>query len=135
MDPQQRLALELAWEALDDASITNRALRGSRTGVYVGAMAGDYEALAARLGTDRIAQEDVLRRAYAAAGVPGSSRVWRSTGPRPSTRRPSGGWSFLPTPSNDAATCAGQVGEPQWTSSSRPVDVCVVRRPNQLLSS
>ncbi|WEV23892.1 type I polyketide synthase [Streptomyces sp. 71268] len=42
MDPQQRLVLELAWEALEDAAIVAGTLRGSPTGVYVGAMWSDY---------------------------------------------------------------------------------------------
>ncbi len=42
MDPQQRLALELAWEALEDAAIAPTALAGSRTGVYLGIANGDY---------------------------------------------------------------------------------------------
>ncbi|MBB5937003.1 type I polyketide synthase [Streptomyces zagrosensis] len=42
MDPQQRLMLELAWEALEDAGIVAASLRDSQTGVYVGAMWGDY---------------------------------------------------------------------------------------------
>ena len=49
MDPQQRLALELAWQALEDAAIPAKRLAGSRTGVFVGAMWSDY----ARLLQDR----------------------------------------------------------------------------------
>ncbi|WP_183091492.1 type I polyketide synthase [Streptomyces radicis] len=50
IDPQQRLFAELAWEALEDAGIVPETLRGSATGVVVGAIAGDYAALAQRGG-------------------------------------------------------------------------------------
>ncbi|WP_280346379.1 type I polyketide synthase [Nocardia neocaledoniensis] len=40
MDPQQRLILEVAWEALDDAGLAGRSAGGS-VGVYVGAFTLD----------------------------------------------------------------------------------------------
>ncbi|MFF2551106.1 type I polyketide synthase [Nocardia sp. NPDC058058] len=42
MDPQQRVLLEVAWESLERAGIDPNTLRGSDTGVYAGAMSGDY---------------------------------------------------------------------------------------------
>ncbi|AFM17524.1 polyketide synthase family protein [Mycolicibacterium chubuense NBB4] len=42
MDPQQRLLMEVAVEALEDANINPRTLRGSATGVFVGLTANDY---------------------------------------------------------------------------------------------
>ncbi|MYZ35657.1 MULTISPECIES: beta-ketoacyl synthase N-terminal-like domain-containing protein, partial [unclassified Streptomyces] len=42
MDPQQRIVLEAAWEALERAGIDATSLRGSTTGVYVGGGSGDY---------------------------------------------------------------------------------------------
>jgi polyketide synthase 12 len=45
MDPQQRLALELAWESLEDAGIDPTGLRGGNIGVFIGAMWTDYARL------------------------------------------------------------------------------------------
>ena len=45
LDPQQRLMLEVSWQALEDAGIAPERLRGSRTGVYAGISNYDYRGL------------------------------------------------------------------------------------------
>src|SRR5271170_8083824 len=42
LDPQQRILLEVGWEALEDAGLPLSVLRRKRTGVFVGAWTNDY---------------------------------------------------------------------------------------------
>ena len=48
MDPQQRLFLEEAWKALEDAGYAGDAVAGTRCGVYAGCSGSDYQQLYAR---------------------------------------------------------------------------------------
>ena len=45
LDPQQRLMLEVSWQALEDAGIDPDRLKGSRTGVYAGISNDEYRML------------------------------------------------------------------------------------------
>ena len=42
-DPQERLFLQTAWETIEDAGYTKESISGSRVGVFVGVMWGQYE--------------------------------------------------------------------------------------------
>ncbi|WP_026186556.1 type I polyketide synthase [Ensifer sp. BR816] len=42
MDPQQRVLLQLAWRALEDANISIASLHGENVGVYIGASSLDH---------------------------------------------------------------------------------------------
>ncbi|REE74445.1 polyketide synthase 13 [Rhodococcus wratislaviensis] len=46
VDPQQRLAMELTWEALEHARIPASDLKGEQVGVFIGSSANDYQLLA-----------------------------------------------------------------------------------------
>ncbi|EFL30421.1 LOW QUALITY PROTEIN: beta-ketoacyl synthase, partial [Streptomyces viridochromogenes DSM 40736] len=60
LDPQQRLVMEVAWEAMADSGRPREEWRGSRTAVVLGMLAKDYELLHARtLGLGRIGPHHV----------------------------------------------------------------------------
>ena len=41
MDPQQCLALEVTYTALEDGGFTKEKLKGTNTGVYIGKLNGE----------------------------------------------------------------------------------------------
>ena len=45
LDPQQRLVLQSAWRAIEDAALDPRSLAGTDTGVFVGMMSSEWGAL------------------------------------------------------------------------------------------
>lgn len=45
MDPQQRITLEAVYNALEDAAIPARQIKGSKTGVFIGVSSSDYSSL------------------------------------------------------------------------------------------
>jgi 3-oxoacyl-(acyl-carrier-protein) synthase/SAM-dependent methyltransferase/acyl carrier protein len=45
MDPQQRILLELTWEALERATIDPRSLMNTKTGIFIGLSNSDYSRL------------------------------------------------------------------------------------------
>jgi acyl transferase domain-containing protein/enoyl-CoA hydratase/carnithine racemase len=51
-DPQQRMLLEVAWACLEDAGILRSTLRGTNTGVFVGASNADYSRLMQEAGLE-----------------------------------------------------------------------------------
>lgn len=59
IDPQQRLALELAWEALEYAGIVPADLRESDSGVFVGAIWDDYAKIAHQNGDQAVTHTSI----------------------------------------------------------------------------
>jgi acyl transferase domain-containing protein len=54
MDPQQRLILELSWEAFEDAGLTTATVRGTDLPVFIGVSSDDYAHLAMRGGVPAV---------------------------------------------------------------------------------
>jgi len=60
MDPQQRLFLQEAWRALEDAGYSPQSLDGKKCGVFVGCSTGDYQHL--------FAENQIFPQAYSLLG-------------------------------------------------------------------
>ncbi|MCI5116355.1 MAG: amino acid adenylation domain-containing protein [Candidatus Electrothrix sp. LOE1_4_5] len=60
MDPQQRLFLQEAWRALEDAGYSPQSLDGKKCGVFVGCSTGDYQ--------HQFADNQIFPQAYSLLG-------------------------------------------------------------------
>ena len=66
MDPQQRIMLEVVWEALENSGIAPDKLAGSNTGVFIGVTTMDYAFLTLMSAHD---DNDEESQAHSATGV------------------------------------------------------------------
>ncbi|NGO66841.1 type I polyketide synthase, partial [Streptomyces boncukensis] len=66
IDPQQRLVLETAWQALEDAGIDPTGLRHGNGGVYMGVMSMDYVVESAALAEEELAGSLIPGTAHSA---------------------------------------------------------------------
>ncbi|WP_336084771.1 polyketide synthase Pks13 [Nocardia sp. SSK8] len=68
VDPQQRLMMELTWEALEHARIPASDLKGGKVGMFVGSSTHDFSLLAALGLGDRDPSLPISAEAYALLG-------------------------------------------------------------------
>ncbi|MFI6870929.1 polyketide synthase Pks13 [Nocardia sp. NPDC050406] len=69
VDPQQRLMMELTWEALEHARIPANELKGQQVGVYIGSTGNDFMLIAALgMGKEPDANTPLSAEAYAIMG-------------------------------------------------------------------
>lgn len=68
MDPQQRLVLEVGWEAIERAGLAADRLAGSQTGVFLGASSYDYSLLALKA-PDALRDTDIYHVTGSAANI------------------------------------------------------------------
>ena len=76
MDPRQRLVLELAWEAFEDAALDPHRLASDCAGVFVGTLGDDYRAVAppaGRYSLTGLANGLIANRVSYALGLRGPS--------------------------------------------------------------
>src|SRR5690606_21771341 len=69
IDPQQRLMMELTWEALEHAHIPASELRGEQVGMFVGSSTQDFQLIAALGLGDRDPSLPISAEAYALLGA------------------------------------------------------------------
>ncbi len=79
MDPQQRMLLEVGWEAFERAGFTDTQLMGSKTGVFLGISTQDYYHIA----SNPIGQNDMYAMSGNNISVAAGrlAYVWGLTGP------------------------------------------------------
>src|SRR5690606_5179132 len=68
VDPQQRLMMELTWEALEHARIPASDLKGEPVGVFIGSSTNDFQLIAALGLADQDPNAPVSAQAYAITG-------------------------------------------------------------------